>query len=157
MLEDTNYTKQLSPIIAYYFFEYNSDKGKASTRDKAYRAILGKLFHQFSDNRHVLEIFSFAMFTKRRHGQATATNNELLDIMKTVVNRVGDWTVVIDAVDECEEEETLLQNFSETFGDIGVRVLLLSRPNVQFLRRKLPSQEVVTRSFAQSSRSRTLF
>ncbi|EMD61400.1 hypothetical protein COCSADRAFT_192355 [Bipolaris sorokiniana ND90Pr] len=144
MLENMNYTTQLSPIVAYYFFEYNSDKGKATARDKAYRAILGKLFHQFSDNRDVLEIFSFAMFTKRRHGQATATNNELLDIMKTVANHVGDWTIIIDAVDECEEEETLLQDFSETFGDIGVRVLLLSRPDVQFLRRKLPSRQVVT-------------
>jgi hypothetical protein len=144
LLENTDFTTQPSPIIAYYFFEYNSDQGKATTRDKAYRAILGKLFHQFSDNQDVLEIFSFAMFTKKRHGQATATNNELLDIMKTIVPCIGDWTIVIDAVDECEEEENLLQDLSETFGHTGVKILLLSRPNVQFLRRKLASRQVIT-------------
>lgn len=157
MLENTNHTTQLSPIIAYYFFEYNSDKGKATTRDKAYRAILGKLFHQFSDNQNVLEIFSFAMFTKKRHGQATATNSELLDIMRTVVNYVGDWTIVIDAVDECEEETTLLKDFSETFGDIGVRVLLLSRPNVQFLRKKLSPRQVFTIDRSHNLRDLELF
>jgi hypothetical protein len=144
LLDSADVTLNPSPLITYYFFEHNSENGKAAFCDKAYRAILAKLFQQFRDDPAVLDTFSFAMDTKSGHGQLTAIKLELLDTMRTLVARVGNWSIVIDAVDECEDEEVLLSDLRETFGDLAVNVLLFSRPNVRPLRKKLEPQQVLT-------------
>ncbi|RAR02007.1 hypothetical protein DDE83_008718 [Stemphylium lycopersici] len=144
LLESVGSNQGYNPLITYYFFEHDSENGKSASCDKAYRSILAQIFHQFQDDRDVLEVFSFAINTKSRHGQPIATKKELLDTMRTLVSRVGIWFVVIDALDECEDEENLLSDLAEAFGDLSVKILLFSRPNVRVLRKRLEPQQILT-------------
>jgi hypothetical protein len=144
LLATTNNTHLSSPLTTYFFFEYNAKDGEPAPRNHAYRAFLSQLFHQFQDDKDILEIFSFALSTKRRHGQPTATTDELLDIMRTLVARIDQWYIVIDAVDECEDADNLLLDLSKALGDRTCKVLLFSRPNVRFLRQKMKPQQVMT-------------
>jgi len=144
LLESVDIHQNHTPLITYYFFEHGSENGKSASCDKAYRSILAQLFHQFQNDRDVLELFSFAINTKARHGQQVATKRELLDAMRTLVSRVGVWFIVIDALDECGDEDNLLSDLTEAFGDLSVQILLFSRPNVRGLRKKLEPQQILT-------------
>jgi hypothetical protein len=144
LLATTYGAQHVSHLTTYFFFEYNGNDGKPASRDKAYRALLSRLMHQFTDNEDILEAFSFAISTKQRHGQMTATTEELIDVLRIMASRVDLWYIIIDGVDECETVDELLLDLNKAFKELPVKVLLFSRPNVRFLRQNMKPRQVMT-------------
>lgn len=144
LLQTVSTTYEEPILTTYFFFEYNGLDGQAMSKDQAYRAILAQLFHKFVDNKEILDVFAFARSSKNRHGQLTATTNELLDLMKILSSRICNWSIVIDAVDECETANELSQELDNVFKGVPTKVLLFSRPNVSFLRHSIPEQQVLS-------------
>lgn len=144
LLRTVSITDQEPILTTYFFFESNGAEGEAMPRDQAYRAILAQLFHKFADIKEILDVFAFAHSSIKRHGQLTATKNELLDLMKILSSRICNWSVVIDAVDECETGNELSQELSHVFDGAPTKLLFFSRPNMLFLRRNIPVQQVLS-------------
>ncbi|RBA13422.1 hypothetical protein FPRO05_02216 [Fusarium proliferatum] len=131
------------PLVTFFFFEYNANDGCPAPRGFAYRAILSQLLTQFQDDKDILEILSFALL-QRRHGQLIATTDELVDLLRMLASHITCWYLVIDGVDECEDSDNLLLELSNALGDQPTKILLLSRPNVRFLRRKMQQLQILT-------------
>jgi hypothetical protein len=128
------------PLVTFFFFEYNAGIECPARRDSAYRSIVAQVLHQLSEDPDVLQIFTFA-WASRKHGQLTATTEELRDLVRTLAAHIPGWYLIIDAVDECTDSDDLLLGLSQELEDRSTKVMLFGRPNVGFLRRKLePSQ-----------------
>jgi hypothetical protein len=143
LLATTYEAQHVSHLTTYFFFEYNGNDGKPASRENAYRALLSRLIHQFSDNEDILEIFSFAILAKHRHGQIPATIDELIDALRILASRIDPWYIIIDGVDECETADELLLDLSKAFKQRPTKVLLFSRPNVRFLRQNMKPRQVM--------------
>jgi predicted RNA-binding Zn ribbon-like protein len=128
--------------VSYFFFEYNARDGFPPPRDFAYRAILAQLLHRFQKDEDILEVFSFAL-TNRRDGQTRATPDELLELIRALATRIDRWFIVIDAVEECDESDTLILELNKALGDRPTKLLLFSRPNVRFLRQKMKQPQIL--------------
>ncbi|KAH8730667.1 hypothetical protein GQ44DRAFT_722922 [Phaeosphaeriaceae sp. PMI808] len=142
LLDTVNTISQEPVLTTYFFFEYNGDNGKAISRDQAYRAILAQLFHKFVDNKDILDTFAFAYTSNERHGQTTATTNELLDLMKILSPRIPNWYIVIDAIDECAAANELAADLNNVFKGVSTKLLLFSRTNVGFAKKPLKATQL---------------
>ncbi|OAL52436.1 hypothetical protein IQ07DRAFT_598053 [Pyrenochaeta sp. DS3sAY3a] len=134
-----------SPLVTFFFFEHNARNGLPIPRDHAYRAILAQLLHRLHQDEKVIEIFSFSVMNELRLGDETATNNELVELMQALAAcATYQWYIIVDGIDECAEADDFLIELSSALDTCTPKVLLLSRPNVRFLRQNLQPSQILT-------------
>ena len=136
------------PNVCYFFFDLEA-VGK-SLSEHAYRSILAQLLQQIQSSATTLDLFTFAMCVQRE-GQRTATDNELLELLSTVISRLDASYIVLDAVDECSSSNEAMAQLFKSLEGTTAKILLFSRPNVAFLRRKVKGTQClpVTRACVQ--------
>lgn len=127
MIDNDEYT-----TVSYFFFDYNNHL-QSSCRS-AYASLLVQVLHDHDEDLEILDLFTVAL-TNRREGQTFASTGELLDLLMWVSLRLR-WFIVIDAVDECNQPDKFLEGLLNPTIRKNLQVILFSRPNVNYLRRK---------------------
>lgn len=115
----------------YYFFFNNNRTDKNNSSD-AFRAILAQILQRNRKNIDLLDRFTFAM-GEDTAGQMTASSFELLDLLSVCLPCMENVFLVLDAIDECNDQSTLIFKFVSKAYEYGIKVLLFSRPNVESL------------------------
>lgn len=129
--------------ICYFFFNYSEKSLNHSAA--AYRAILAQILQSRRHEPEVLDRYSFAM-NEISSGQASATREELLELLRILLVGPQDYYLFLDGVDECNDSDELVRDLIQIKETSKVRLLISSRPNVEILLREAASTSIVTMS-----------
>lgn len=129
---------------AVFYYLFNETSGTRNSGADAYRSIATQILQQFCHDQMIQDIFAIAM--SHYPVQTNATENELLDLMLQVFHHFRDTTIILDGLDECTDGERLCKEISRWCYHADVKVLLLSRPNVLYLRRRLAKETQIALS-----------
>jgi hypothetical protein len=111
-----------------------------SSTAAANRAILSQILQNHQDDEDLLDKFSFAM-SQASGGQLTASEDELAEMLRVYASSCGRRCyIVLDGIDECEENATLVGHLLRLGKDSDVKFLLFSRPNVEPLSWTVPEE-----------------
>jgi hypothetical protein len=116
--------------VNYFFF--NNNQNEKNNSSSTFRAILAQILQQNRKNDDLLNRFTFAM-GENSAGQMTASSLELLDLLSVCLPCMENSFLVLDAIDECNDQSTLVQKFVSNACAYGIKVVLFSRPNVESL------------------------
>ncbi|KAK3319509.1 hypothetical protein B0T19DRAFT_268571 [Cercophora scortea] len=122
--------------IAYYFFRFDSAHNQTIS---ALRAIMAQFLQVNRSNRHLLDACTFAMLYTS-HGQATATKNELEDLILMHLRMSESARIILDGIDEAQNETELVRVLQDLASIKSCRLLLFSRPTVASLQRAVPKE-----------------
>lgn len=111
----------------------------------AYRAILAQILQSNRHEPEILDLFSFQM-NEKSSGQAIATREELLDLLRILLIGLSDHYLILDGVDECSDSDEMVRDLIQMMETSKVKLLVSSRPNVEILLRKAASPSIVTMS-----------
>ena len=125
---------QATPSIAYFFSK--TENSRTSRWNDALRAILAP------DNT-VLDIFRVLMSLERREGQKTSTYEEMIDLLALLITHLGQFYLVLDGVDECEDPDGILLDLWKLRYIQGLRIVVFCRPGVGFLKRTLNAEQSI--------------
>lgn len=139
------------PIVCYYFFAQET-KHKAS-RHGAYRAFATQLFQQCHQLEEIYNIFSIA----KGELCITASEHEVLDILRLALVKLSNVFFVLDGIDECMENEKLLRELRGFTSSSSLKTILFSRPNVACLRRFITEDRQICMSRPVLDKDITLF
>jgi hypothetical protein len=79
----------------------------------------------------MIDKFSF-LRTSLSEGSSIASVTQLAELMKMCLSSFDSF-LVLDAIDECRDHETLMRLVLWLCGNSTTKILLLSRPNVTLL------------------------
>ncbi|KAK3378715.1 hypothetical protein B0T24DRAFT_138215 [Lasiosphaeria ovina] len=123
---------QTRPEVVYYFFRFDLPHNDSRA---ALSAVMAQLLQMNRSNRALLDACTFSM-QYSSHGQGTATNGELEDLIAAYMRNSPSTTyIVLDAIDEADDPKDVvcaLQNLSRAR---SCRMLLFSRYGVTQLQR----------------------
>jgi hypothetical protein len=131
--------------IGYFFFM--SDNPTHALASAAYASILAQLLHIRRQDSAFMNKFVFAM-SKATDGHEKATSLEVVDLLHICIRELESFYLIMDGIDECDDNQSLLRNLPLMAMHSNVKVLLLSRVNVASLNRLVPksSQLAIDRS-----------
>jgi hypothetical protein len=89
-------------MVSYFYFDFN-DVEKQSSR-KAIRSLLFQYALQAHDILHDLE----RLYQKCSSGQQQPAEDAILSLFREAIARPGEKYIVLDALDECTDRESLL-------------------------------------------------
>lgn len=112
-----------------FFYHFASERKDHCGPYHAFRAILVQLVHKFRSDKDVVDKIAILMDTESS-GQLTASNEEVWAALLLFFAQIPHIVLVFDAIDECEDCTTFLELVREVCMSNSVRVLLLSRPNI---------------------------
>ncbi|KAL1850418.1 hypothetical protein Daus18300_012952 [Diaporthe australafricana] len=132
------------PEVCYYFFSQNF--GTRNSPVDAYRAIAAQIlgnFYSFEkvNNLFALGIGSGAILQK-------ASENEIVETISQCLPHLPNLYFVIDAIDECSQDDRLIRQLSKWCESSPLKTLVLSRPDVAGLRRRIPKDNRILLSGA---------
>lgn len=104
------------------------------SNDTFYRSFLAQILGQCLSNEAIVNMFSFA-YNNRAPDRETASNQEMMKLMEAVSKRVRNMYIIIDALDEAEDPDDLVQALLGILQGSNVKLLIFSRPNVSTLRK----------------------
>lgn len=133
VVDDLQYTTDDS--VLYFFFR----SGVASMQFSlsAYRSITAQILQHHRADHDVIDKFIFAM-DQESGGQLAASRNELLELIRVYLQTPGRSYIIMDGVDECEDNNTLVQDLLLMRFESEAKVLFFSRPNVAKLLYAVP-------------------
>ena len=134
-VDDLQYTSNDS--VLYFFFR----SGIASMQFSlsAYRSITAQILQHHRADHDVIDKFIFAM-DQESGGQLVASRNELLELIRVYLRTPGRSYIIMDGVDECEDNHTLVQDLLAMRFESEAKVLFFSRPNVAKLLHMVPEE-----------------
>jgi hypothetical protein len=135
-----NLNSHSAPLVCYYFFYQNKDQ-KAS-RIGAYRALATQIFQQCSHFNDIFDIYALANDGVR----TSASEHELLDLLRITIPRLSDVYFVFDSIDECSENGKFLSELKGITAVSNLKTILFSRPNVAYLRRSIREEHNIRMS-----------
>ena len=104
----------------YFFFE------SGTSSEAAYRALLIQILYYHRDSTGLLDKFIYTMHTLS-DGQPTATGDELAELLDICCQAIGNVYFVLDGVDECQDNATLIAHLLHITENSSVRLILFSR------------------------------
>ncbi|KAM3080225.1 hypothetical protein ACMFMF_003634 [Clarireedia jacksonii] len=128
------------PIVCYYFFY--QDKDRKASRIGAYRAIATQIFQQCNQFNDIYDIYALANDGVR----TTASEHELLDLLRITIPRLSDVYFVFDSIDECSDNAKFLSELGNITASSNLKTILFSRPNVAYLRRSIREEHNISMS-----------
>lgn len=112
------------PQVTYFFFRSHMPSLNNST--DAYRAILAQILHSRSMDPALMDCFSFAMACSK--GQLVASRLEILDLLMLCMRYLPRHFLVLDAVDECIDSQSLIRDLLLSYRDFWTNLIIFSRP-----------------------------
>ncbi|KAE8441834.1 hypothetical protein EG329_004287 [Mollisiaceae sp. DMI_Dod_QoI] len=116
--------------LCYYFF--NQTSGKNNARTDALRAIVAQIFHHCQQMERIHDMF--AMVTNDIVTGITASESELLDLICQCLQTLPRVYIVLDGIDECVDNFRIRHDIANWCKFTSVRIVVLSRPDVAWLR-----------------------
>ncbi|OBS20415.1 hypothetical protein FPOA_06785 [Fusarium poae] len=113
-------------IPVFYFFFREEDPSMRSSL-AALRSILAQFLSKHAHLPQIVDSFALAM-TSNSSGQPTGTQDELGDLLLLLFGCIGDCFIVLDGLDECEDEDVLLQVLNLLVKNSLCRIIVFSRP-----------------------------
>jgi hypothetical protein len=96
----------------YFFFKY--DNPHSSNIQQAYRSALAQTLHCNHHDNDLLDKFLFAKYgDPSSTGQHIATSRELHDLMRVCANHLGQFTLVLDGIDEAIQPDSICRDLKE--------------------------------------------
>lgn len=89
--------------LAYFYLDFNDNKG--SKVETLLRSIIAQLFTQKAETSNILD----ELFDRNQDGASQPTQKELFIAFSCMVREFSTVYVVIDALDECSEQNDMLQ------------------------------------------------
>ncbi|KAJ4406620.1 hypothetical protein N0V82_010086 [Gnomoniopsis sp. IMI 355080] len=133
------------PEVCYYFFSQNS--GTRNSPVDAYRAIATQILESFNEFEKISNLY--ALGVGQRVIQQEASENEVLDTIAQCLPHLPDLFLVVDAIDECSYGDRLIRQLLQWCESSPLKVVVLSRPDVAFLRRSIPKERRIELRGAQ--------
>ncbi|PGG95177.1 hypothetical protein AJ80_10005, partial [Polytolypa hystricis UAMH7299] len=109
VLKDVFQRYQHTSRIAFFYFSFN-DKGKQSTH-----MLLASLIKQLSTQCPTTPKALIDLYSCHNDGQQLPTTDELMETLRIIIGDTHQTYIILDALDECEEWEDLLENIEEIF------------------------------------------
>ena len=130
----------------YFYFDFNDLEKQRS--DKMLRSLIMQLSGQSTQNFGKLEL----LHTVCANGDRQPDSEELINVLKDMMEGFDDIYVVLDALDECSERQTLLDRIEEINGwGFPLHMLLTSRRLTDIEERIEPITEPPNRLCIQST------
>ncbi|KAH8689285.1 hypothetical protein GQ44DRAFT_720457 [Phaeosphaeriaceae sp. PMI808] len=114
---------------AFYFF--NKQDPTQATSGSAFRALIAQLLHIHQDDHEAIDL-ALLMTNRKGCGQIAASDAEVCDLLAIYLKRLPATTLIFDGVDECHDCNDFLRCLSIISADTGCKILLSSRPTVDF-------------------------
>lgn len=95
----------------------------------AYRSFAAQILQHHRDDSHLIDKFNFAM-DHESGGQLVASRIELLELIQVYLQTPGPAYIIIDGVDECEDNRSLIQDMLAMVSMSESNILFFSRRNV---------------------------
>ncbi|KAI0442752.1 hypothetical protein F4803DRAFT_550773 [Xylaria telfairii] len=142
-----------SPVKIFYYF-FSQRRGRNNSPVDAYRALVMQLLQHFHTLVNIFDIF--ALLLSDPDTNIRASEHELIEILRLCLPQLPNLLFIIDGIDECPENEKFIEELAQLCVDSTLRVLLLSRPDVLCLRRRVPQGSTIslTKSDIQEDISR---
>jgi hypothetical protein len=121
--------------ICYYFF-HKADRG-ADRFISACRAILLQIIHAHRRSQELVDLLSFCL-AGSNYGQATASSDELADLLAQCTRLLGRFIFLIDGIDECIDIELLQSLIRKLAATASSKLIVFGRPAVSWLRTSVP-------------------
>ncbi|KAL2075301.1 hypothetical protein VTL71DRAFT_244 [Oculimacula yallundae] len=129
----------LLPDVLYFFFRSGISTMNSSAA--AHRALLAQILQTHRKDNAVLDQFMFAI-EDTSSGQMIATEEEMNELLRVYTKYSGrECFIVLDGIDECSENENLIQSLLRLKQDSEVRMMLFSRPDVAALVRTVSTEQ----------------
>ncbi|KAH6714527.1 hypothetical protein BKA61DRAFT_673850 [Leptodontidium sp. MPI-SDFR-AT-0119] len=129
----------LIPDVLYFFFR--SGISTMSSNAAAHRALLAQILQTHRKDNEIMDKFVFAM-EEMSSGQIIASEEELGELLRVYTKCSGrECFIILDGIDECTENDNLIQSLLRLKQDSEVRMLLFSRPNVAALIRTVSNEQ----------------
>lgn len=122
--------------VYYYFFDSQNSKDSV-TATSAYRSILTQILHRRRHEEAIMDKFAFLRTSEYSEGSAIASSVQISGLLKVCLSSF-DCFLVFDAIDECQDNERLMDLILWLSENTATKVVLLSRPNVTSLVRTVP-------------------
>lgn len=126
-----------APEVCYYFFSQNLNTRNSPV--DAYRAIATQMFEYFKMFEKVSNIFALGI----RSGAVLqkSSEDEIVDTISQCLPHLPNLYFVVDAIDECSHSDRLIRQLSKWCDSSPLKVVMLSRPDVAGLRRRIPRND----------------
>ncbi|KAF2874799.1 hypothetical protein BDV95DRAFT_299092 [Massariosphaeria phaeospora] len=132
---------ELGISTAYYFFSAEVGNERITAPASAYRAILSQILHQNRDRTPVIDKFSFSnMYSSM---QPRASQKDLVGLLQLCAQELGHIYIVLDGVDECSDQASLLETITQLSVFPVFRILLLGRPSIKGLYRRMANDRIL--------------
>lgn len=125
------------PEVCYYFFSQNSSTQNSAV--DAYRAIATQLFEHFNDFEKISNLYALGIGNGATLQKAS--ESEVVDTISQCLPHLSNLYFVVDAIDECCNGDRLIRQLSTWCESYPVKVVVLSRPDVAGLRRRIPKDK----------------
>jgi flagellar biosynthesis GTPase FlhF len=123
--------------VLYFFFRSGITSMQFSL--SAYRSIAAQILQHHRADHDIIDKFIFAM-DQESGGQLVASRNELLELIRVYLRTPGRSYIILDGVDECEDNHTLVQDLLAMRFESEAKVLFFSRPYVAKLLHVVPEE-----------------
>jgi hypothetical protein len=101
----------------------------------AQRALLAQILHAHRQENDLVDMFIFSM-NEISSGQMVASDDELGELLRMYLRTCDKKCfIILDGIDECSENEVLIQQLIRLKDESGIKILLFSRPNIALLSR----------------------
>lgn len=133
VLSSENTAEELSASVFFYFFDKR--RGNSNSSADAMRAVLAQLIYLHRHNKKVMRTAT-VHHGKSATGQPTATDNETMSVLTSLLQLLDITFLVFDGLDECSDYPLLFERIDEAASESrSCAVLLSSRPSVQLPKR----------------------
>ncbi|KAI0384987.1 hypothetical protein F5Y04DRAFT_246589 [Hypomontagnella monticulosa] len=123
------------PEIYYFFFQFHDPAHNHAIQ--AYRAILCQAIWKRRQDQSLLDQFSFIM-DEESQGQQISFESALLDLLRFCLPE--NCILLFDGIDECEDDTPFVTSMLKLCQSLpSIKVVFLSRINVQGLRQSIPA------------------
>jgi hypothetical protein len=140
----------------YFFFKY--DDPQSWRFESALRSALAQILHRSRYDPHILSKFSFARSDiSASSGQEIATPKELLALFRLCAAELGQITLILDGIDECEAPVQVARQLKELVTTAPVKLICFSRTSVDTLQRQVKQQQQIRMGNNTSSSDIRLF
>lgn len=123
--------KSWGPANDVIFFHFGSRTLDKKSQGDALRAMTVQMVHHHMHDKDIVDTASLLMDISGS-GHPRASDDEVLEILSLFLDRLPGVIMVLDRFDECHDMTQLLRTIHEISQPSTCKVLLLSRPNIEW-------------------------
>lgn len=101
---------------------------------------MAQLLHKNRQDEHLLDKFEFVRNGPEASGSLYATTTQLQDLSRLLLGCLS-IIIVLDGIDECRDDETLIQDLLWVSANTPTKILLFGRLNTESLLRRIPAEQ----------------